>query len=314
MTQTGQYEMAHQRFLYALKLAEKHDDKELISDANFGLAVLHFESGEKGALVNALRYAEKSLDIRRKLGNLEKIAESQTICADIYQRRGEPQRAEVAANEAYQALSVAGYWYKTPTCLCVMARSASSLGKPLPLDNTERGFEIVAKTCNPAQKFALLETRIQLLMNTLQRQQVREDLEEMETLTKTYSYLPWITRYYLLHAEFDFSRKNFKKTTKALKLFFDAASKLKNSYLTSLGYVLSAELNFEVSKRNLSQISNEKTKRLYDKSTSIFESLGAWHHVAETLRKEAAFLDYLNETAEAEDARSRADKVDPYCQ
>lgn len=314
MTQTGQYTQAHQRLLYALKLAEKLDNKELISDACFSLSALFFESGEKGALVNALRYAEKSLDISRKLGSLEKIAESQTLCSAIYQRRGEPQRAETAANEAYHALTVAGFWYKTPLCLCVMAKSAASLEKPLSIDNIERGFEIVNKTNNPVQRFELLETRIQLMMNTLQRQQIRSDLEEMNSLIKSYPYLPWITRYLLLHAAFDFSRKNYKKTTKSLKLFFDSAAKLKNSYLMSLGYVLSAELNFEVSKRNLSKISQEKTKKLYITSTSILESLGAWHSVAETLRKKAAYLEYINETAEAEEARTRADKVDPYCQ
>ena len=110
------------------------------------------------------------------------------------------------------------------------------------------------------------------------------------------------------------SWKNFQKTTKALRCFFDTAQKLDNSYIMALGYALSAELNFEVYKRNLSNVSLEKTEKLYVSATSLFESVGAWHEVARTLRLYAIFLDALNRRDDAHNSLKRADKVDPYRQ
>ena len=82
----------------------------------------------------------------------------------------------------------------------------------------------------------------------------------------------------------------------------------------ALGYSLSAELNFEVYKRNLSTVSLEKTEKLYLSATSLFESVGAWHEVARTLRLYGAFLEDQKRPEDASAAYKRADKVDPYSQ
>ena len=84
------------------------------------------------------------------------------------------------------------------------------------------------------------------------------------------------------------------------------------AYLISLGYALSAELNYEVYKRDLGKISIEKTHKLFRSATGMLENIGAWHAVAEVLRKYANFLEFLGEKNEAENNRIRANKVDPY--
>ena len=309
----GNFASARDALLNAIQLSEKLQNERLVASAYHALAELVLDAGEKGCLVNALRYSEKSLEIHRRTNDIEHLAETQTLCARIYLMRGEPERAKQSATEAYHALTVSGRWFDTPNPFITLAECATELGEPLPFDNIERGLDIADKTGNIAQQFALIQTRVRLMLNTLQRQAVRDDLDKMALLLAKWPLLPWQTRYYLLIAQFDFSRKNFMKTTKSLKLFFSYATKLGNSYLLSIGYALSAELNFEVYKRELGQISLEKTDKLYNNATAIFESVGAWHKVAETLRLYAAFLDYTKRSDEARNARIRADKVDPYC-
>lgn len=309
----GRYSEAKEILQYAIQLAENLKNEARLADANHAMAQLTYDAGGKGALANALRYAEKALETRRKKGDLTKLAETQTLCASIYQLRGESERAEQAANEAFRALNASGHWFDTPYPLMLIAESATALGKPLPFDSLDRGFEIANKTGDITQQFNLLLVRVKLQINSLQRQAVRDDFDAMKQIITKWPLLPWITQYQLLLATFDFSRKNFQKTTKSLKTFFDTATKLGNSYLLSVGYALSAELNFEVYKRNLGTISLEKTNKLYRTATNIYESLGAWHKVAETLLKYADFLDYTNQKDEAEKARRRASKVAP-CQ
>ena len=309
----GNFGAARDVLLNAIQLSEKIQNEQLIASAYHALAELVLDSGEKGCLVNALRYAEKSLEIHRRTNDIEKLAETQTLCARIYLMRGEPERAKQSATEAYHALTVSGRWFDTPNPFITLAECATELGEPLPFDNIERGLDIADKTGNIAQQFALIQTRVRLMLNTLQRQAVREDLDQMALLLAKWPLLPWQTQYYLMLAQFDFSRKNFMKTTKSLKLFFTSATKLGSSYLLSIGYALSAELNFEVYKRDLGKISLEKTDKLYNNATAIFESVGAWHKVAETLRQYAGFLDYTKRSDEARNCRIRADKVDPYC-
>lgn len=309
----GNFAAARETLLNAIQLSEKIKNEQLIALAYHALAELVLDAGEKGCLVNALRYAEKSLEIHRRMNDIEKLAETQTLCARIYLMRGEPERAKQSATEAYHALTVSGRWFDTPNPFITLAECATELGEPLPFDNIERGLDIADKTGNIAQQFALIQTRVRLMLNTLQRQAVRDDLDQMALLLAKWPLLPWQTQYYLMLAQFDFSRKNFMKTTKSLKLFFTYAAKLGSSYLLSIGYALSAELNFEVYKRNLGKISLEKTDKLYNNATAIFESVGAWHKVAETLRAYAGFLEYTKRGDEARNARIRADKVDPYC-
>ena len=310
----GEYERAQDVLLFAIKHAEtKHHDR-LIAMGYHALAELVLDVGEKGALVNALRYAEKSLEISRKCGDLTSVAATQTLCGRIYMLRGEPLRAKTAANEAYQALTVSGRWYDTPWPLAVLAESCGALGESLPLDYLENGFDIADKTGNVAQQFMLLTTRLKMTIHTLQRQAIRDDLAWMAEIIEKQPLLPWIAQYHYFVAQFDYSRKNFHKTSDALKIFFDYASKLGNTYLMSQGYALSAVLNFEVHRRKLSKISLDKTDKLYRTSTAAFESVGAWHEVAENLRHYASFLEHAGRTEEAENSIKRANKVDPYCQ
>ena len=310
----GNYQRAKEMAQYGLELAEKLGDDVLISLSNHTMAQIIFDSGAKGSLVNALRYAEKALETRRHLGDLSTISHTQTLCSRIYIRRGEPARAKTAANEAYHALMACGHWYETPIVLTSLARSTSALQEAMLDDYLERGFAIVEKTGDVEHQFELLTAHLLLTVNTLQRQSVRANLDAMRKLIKSCPVTPWTAIYHLLTAMFDFSRKNFQKTTKALRCFFDAAQKLDNSYIMALGYSLSAELNFEVYKRNLSSVSIEKTEKLYISATSLFESVGAWHEVARTLRLYASFLDAMDRREDAHNSLKRADKVDPYRQ
>ncbi len=310
----GSYAEAQKYLLKAVELSEEIDDKLRISDAYGALSALVFEMGCKGALVNGLRYAEKALEIRRDAGDLEKIAEIQTLCARIYMMRGEPERARAAASEAYYGLTVSGCLHKTPPVLIVMAECAAALSDGLPLDYIERGFEIARKTGETADRFNLLSMRACLMMTTLERMQVRADMDELAGLVAAHPSARWRAEYFWLKSRYDFSRKNFKKTTQSLRLFFDAAQRLGNTYLLSCGYDLSARLNLEVLRRQLGRVSKEKTEKLHHAATSLFESLGAWHCVSESLRHYADFLNYFKRSAEAREALARADKVDPYCQ
>ena len=297
---------------YGLDLAEKIADETLISLANHTMAKIIFESGAKGSLVNALRYAEKALETRRHLGDLVAISHTQTLCSRIYLRRGEPSRAKTAANEAYHALMASGHWYETPIALTSLAKSTSALQEAMLDDYLERGFAIIEKTGEVEHHFELLTARLLLTINSSSKQAIRADLNEMRRLIKSCPVPSWIATYHLLNAMFDFSRKNFQKTTKALRCFFEAAQKLDNGYIMAMGYALSAELNFEVYLRNLSPVSLEKTEKLYVSATTLFESVGAWHEVARSLRLYANFLNSMNRPDEAENSRKRADKVDPY--
>ena len=75
---------------------------------------------------------------------------------------------------------------------------------------------------------------------------------------------------------------------------------------------MSAQVNLDVHKRQLGTVSIEKTEKLYLGATALFESIGAWHRVAESLRRYAEFLDYFHRPEDAMTARARAQKVDPY--
>lgn len=310
----GEYADSQRFLLKSVELAEELGDAALISDAYAALSALVFEMGVKGALVNGLRYAEKALEIQRSIGDLVKISEIQTLCARIYMLRGEPERARDAASEAYHGYIVSQCWHKTPSVLVVMAECAVALNEGLPLDFIERGMEIVEKTGNVVDRFSLLSMRVRLMMTTLERTLVRNDMDEIADIVACHPCLLWQTQFFYLKSLFDYSRKNFKKTTRSLRLFFDAAQRLGNAYLISCGYDLSAELNLDVLRRKLGTISSEKTEKLHHAATSMFESVGAWHKVAESLRHYAAFLDYFHRTGDAQNARLRADKVDPYCQ
>ncbi len=310
----GEYADAQRYLLKAVELSEEIEDKALISDAYYALGALAFEMGAKGALVNGLRYAEKALEIQRTIGNLVKIAEIQTLCARIFMMRGEPERARTAASEAYYGLVVSHCWYKTPPVLIVMAESAAALSEGLPLDFVERGLEIAAKTGQITDLFYLLSMRIRLLMTTLERSQVRADMDRIASIVADHPSERWRTEYFYLLSKFDFARKNYKKTTRSLRLFFDSAQRLGNAFMLSCGYDLSAMLNLDVLRRELGIVSKEKTEKLHNSATALFESVGAWHYAAESLRHYANYLDYFKRPADAKSARIRADKVDPYCQ
>ena len=310
----GEFNRARDLLSFAVKQAEKLKDSTLTSASYHALGRIMFEAGAKGALVNALRYAEKALEIRRRDGDLHDIAQTQTLCAQIYGRRGEPQRAKAAATEAYRGFLTTGYWYEAPIALIALADSVRVLGEYGASEYLERAFSIVDKTSHLEHRVELLKARLRMTVSSLQRQAARDDLVALNDILQDHPLLPWQTSYQLLNAMFDFSRKNYKKTAKSLGEFFEHVQKLGNSYMLSVGYALSAELNTEVLKRELGTVSLEKTEKLYTNATSLFESIGAWHDVAETLRKYADFLDFIKRPSDAYECRARADKVDPYPQ
>ena len=310
----GDYAEAQRFLLKAVELSEEIEDNALISEAYYALGSLAFEMGAKGALVNGLRYAEKALGIQRTIGNLVKIAEIQTLCARIFMMRGEPERARTAASEAYYGLIVSHCWYRTPPVLIVMAESAAALGEGGAIDFVERGLEIATKTGQVTDLFSLLSMRVRLLVTTLERSQVRADMNRIASIVALHPSERWRTEYFYLLARFDFARRNYKKTTRSLRLFFDSAQRLGNAFMLSCGYDLSAMLNLDVLRRELGIVSKEKTEKLHNSATALFESVGAWHYAAESLRHYASYLDYFKRSAEAQNARIRAEKVDPYCQ
>ncbi len=308
----GAFNESRRYLIYAVKMSERLADDVLISDSYYLLAQMVFESGDKGSLVNALRYAEKSLDIRRRAGDLYAIAQTQALCAQIYLRRGEPQRAESAATEAYRGMLATGHWYDAPPAMIALATSLFRLGEAGSAELLERCRIIVSKTEHLEYGVLLLIARLQMTIGSLQRQAVRDDLKLFRDMLGKFHVMPWRLNYYLLVARYNFDRKNLKKTSGALRAFFKAMAKTENPFLMSLGYVLSATLNTEALKRREGNVSIEKTEKLYSSATSLFESIGAWHLVADTLRKQADLLDFVKRTQDARALRIRADNVDPY--
>ncbi len=308
----GAFNESRRYLIYAVKMSERLADDSLISDSYHLLAQMVFESGDKGSLVNALRYAEKSLEIRRRAGNLFEIAQTQALCAQIYLRRGEPQRAESASTEAYRAMLATGHWYDAPPAMIALATSLFRLGEAGAAELLERCRIIVAKTEHLEYGVNLLIARLQMTIGSLQRQSVRDDLKLFRDMLGKFHVMPWRLNYYLLVARYNFDRKNLKKTSGALRAFFKSMAKTENPFLMSLGYVLSAMLNTEALKRQEGNVSIEKTEKLYSSATSLFESIGAWHLVADTLRKQADFLEFVKRKQDANALRIRADNVDPY--
>ncbi len=309
-----EHNRAREELKWALKQAEDLRDESLMCSAYYAIAKEELACGGKGALVNGLRYAEKSLEICRRLGDLSKLSKTLVLCAELYLLRGEPLRAKEVATEAYHAQSVSELWHDTPNSLRVLAECAAELGDPLPLDDIERGIAIVEKTGDVVLLFRLLYTRIRLTVDSLQQQSVQNDFDAMTRIIQKRPIKSWIIRYHLLKAMYEYNRKNLQKATKSMKKFFDTTSQDGNKYLLSVGYRLSAEMNFEAHKRNLGEVSLEKTEKLFNNATAIFEAVGAWHKAAETLRSYSNFLEYLHRSEDAKAALKRAGKVDPYCQ
>ena len=206
-------------------------------------------------------------------------------------------------------------WFETPPLLAAFAELSICEKKYRDAANyLKDGMEIANKTDNMAHRFELLCRRVELNIAMTNRDAVRDDLLTLNGICEQHPCTPWIVRIRLLTAQFDFSRNSFQKTTKAIKAFFEVATNLQNSYLMGIGYALSAKLNFEVFKRQLGRVSLEKTDKLFSSATTILESIGAWHLVADNLRYHADFLDMTGKEADAKRCRDRAEKVDPFCQ
>lgn len=311
----GNYGQARDLLLFGLELAESLKDDTRVADCYEGLAEIMFNASDKGALVNALRYAEKALAVRRLSGELLPIARTLLLIAKIYSVRGDLQSAQAAITESYHAHMASGGYFSTPEVLATMAYLGQETGETeLVAKRLNKAAHIAYKTGNRRHLFYVLVMRVRQAILSQQHDAVRRDLETIERLLEENVGLPAKVIYLLLLAHFDFSRRNFKKTTRALRRFFEQATVLRNPYLLSLGYVLSAELNVEVYRRKLGEVSLERTERLFTNATSVLESIGAWHEVGMTQRKCADLLELLGRTDEAQKLRQRADKVDPYCQ
>ena len=308
----GDYDSAADNLQNAIQFAQEIRDSRLLGSAYHHAAKLMHDAGENGALVGALRYTEKALEIMRRDRDLPAIATTLVTCAQIYLSRGEPDRAIQVTTEAYNAMAVSGLWAQLPMVYCSYARCYTELHQDNPNAQLEKALSLIELSNIREHQYQFLVTSISIHLESLQKKAVRDSVEQLRQLIQQFPMQPWIANYQLLKARFDFSRKNYQKTTKSLKIFFDTTNSFKNSYLISLGYALSAELNYEVYKRDLGKISIEKTHKLFRSATGMLENIGAWHAVAEVLRKYANFLEFLGEKNEAENNRIRANKVDPY--
>ncbi len=311
----GIYNDSRDLLLFGLDLAEALKDKKRISDCYLGLAEIVFRTGNKGAFVGAMRYVERAIELYRSSGDLPALAKTLGLSAEIYIVRGDISRAQSALSESYQALNAAGYWFEKPPVLVAMADAAIQKNN---YDDARKyideGFKIVGITEDVYHTFMLYEIRAKLNIRLGQRDAVREDISKLQALCAEHPFKPWNVRLRLLIALFDFSRNSYQKTTKALSAFFDIAGELKNNLYLSRGYALSAQLNYEVFHRQIGKVSLEKTEKLFSTATSLFESIGAWHELAENQRRYADFLSMMNRPFEAVQMRERADRVDPFCQ
>ena len=311
----GIHNDARDLLLFGLDLAERINDQKLVSDSYLGLAEIVFRTGSKGAFVGAMRYVERAIELYRSFGDLPSLAKTLGLSAEIYVVRGDLTRAKSALSEAYQAFKASGYWYEMPPVLAVLAdvemqqKNFVEAAKYI-----QEGMEIVEKTDDVCDIFNLTELRAKLNIILNRRDAVRVDIASLQSICAEHSFTPWNVRLRLLIAQFDFSRKSFQKTTKALSAFFDIATQLKNNLYLSRGYALSAQLNYEVFQLKVGQVSIEKTEKLFMTANSLFESIGAWHELAENQRRYADFLSLMNRPFEAVQFRERADRVDPFCQ
>ncbi|MBQ1266531.1 MAG: hypothetical protein IIY06_07165 [Proteobacteria bacterium] len=311
----GHYKEAREMMSYGVKLAEQFGQRELMARCYRKFAEIIFRTGGRGTLSVALRYVERANEIWRDLAHLTQLAITQTLAAEIFMVRGDLARTRAALSEAFYALKNSGMWFETPPVLAAFAQLSICEKKYRDAANyLKDGMEIANKTDNLAHRFELLCRRVELNIAMTNRDAVREDLLTLNGICEQHPCTPWIVRIRLLTAQFDFSRNSFQKTTRAIKAFFEVATNLQNSYLMGIGYALSAKLNFEVFKRQLGRVSLEKTDKLFGSATTILESIGAWHLVAENLRYYADFLDMTGKEADAKRCRDRAEKVDPFCQ
>jgi len=311
----GIYNDSRDLLLFGLDLAEALKDKKLISDCYLGLAEIVFRTGNKGAFVGAMRYVERAIELYRASGNLPALANTLGLSAEIYIVRGDLARAQSALSESYQALNASGCWFDKPPVLVAMADAAIQKNN---FDDARKyideGLQIVGVTDDVYHIFMLYEIRSKLNIRLGLRDEVRKDISKLQALCAEHPFKPWNVRLRLLIALFDFSRNSYQKTTKALSAFFDIAGELKNNLYLSRGYALSAQLNYEVFHRQIGKVSLEKTEKLFSTATSLFESIGAWHELAENQRRYADFLSMMNRPFEAVQMRERADRVDPFCQ
>ncbi|WP_290596060.1 MULTISPECIES: tetratricopeptide repeat protein [unclassified Archaeoglobus] len=98
-------ENAERMYLEAEKICEEEGDEEMLAAIDNDLATLYYELGKYN---EAKVKAEEALEIRRKLGNKEDIAESLSTASEIYVKLGEFDSAEdcyVEAEKLYRHLS-----------------------------------------------------------------------------------------------------------------------------------------------------------------------------------------------------------------
>ncbi|MBV6483962.1 MAG: hypothetical protein KFKLKKLM_00427 [Flavobacteriales bacterium] len=100
------YPEARKRFYEALEIFEKIADKPLIAQCYNNLSVNHELTGEDD---KALKYALKSIQIKKEIGSFGKLAVSQIAAANIYDKKGQHQKAISLFKEALTNAENTGY-------------------------------------------------------------------------------------------------------------------------------------------------------------------------------------------------------------
>ncbi|HRN41479.1 MAG TPA: tetratricopeptide repeat protein, partial [Vicingus sp.] len=100
------YPEARKRFYEALEIFEKIADKPLIAQCYNNLSVNHELTGDDD---KALEYALKSIQIKKEIGSFGKLAVSQIAAANIYDKKGQHQKAISLFKEALTNAENTGY-------------------------------------------------------------------------------------------------------------------------------------------------------------------------------------------------------------
>lgn len=307
----GLYTQARDTLLFALDFAQHLQEPGLLADCNDELARITLAQGAKGALVNALRYADKALESRRAIGDIGKTAQTLDIIAEVCLIRGDFERAKQAATEAYHSKNAKYLWHETPQSLILLALIDAEEQQTKSLDLLPQALHIVERSGHVEDLFKCLGAMVNI--HTLKKNYdlVRACLGQMNAITQQVPIAPWKATRLWLQANFDFARGSFQKTTSSLKGLFEVANPLKNQFVLCNAYQLSAFLNFEVLRRKLGSVSVPRAERLFTSSIALYEAIGAWPELAKTQRVYAEFLSFLERSDEAEFMLTRAQRIDP---
>jgi tetratricopeptide (TPR) repeat protein len=314
MRMQGKYNKALDTLMFAMNFAEHIENNAQVADCNDEVARILLAQGSKASLVNALRYADKALTIRRELGVIEESAKTLDIIAEICLIRGDLERAKQAVTEAYHSKNAKFAWQETPQSLALLALISceeSIKNYDTSMDLLRDALKIVERSGNVVYLFRCLVAMTEICTKARDFDTAKICLSQIKGIISQIPLAPWRACYFYRKAYYDYERASYSKTTRALKTLFEIAKPLNSQLMLCDAYQLSAFLNFEVLSRKLGSVSVERAERLFTSSIALYEAIGAWPRVATTQRKYAKFLKYLGREDEAEFILTRAERIDP---